>query len=141
VTDELTTQVWTFAGRVILTNKKLGFRFYTADGEERIFGKGPSGAVIGGQYEVEANDTQARVTTAKFIGQDLSDEAKITRWRAEDRAEYTTHEMWATEKRLARDNGNLGNMTLDQIAEMMATALPSRRHAMVALVMSHIGVR
>lgn len=123
VVDQSTTYLaprhWVYIGRR-WANGKLWFQFVDHRNEVVSYAKGPSGAVVGARYEVEATDDSrtARIRTAHYVGPH-SDFDMRDGWRLEDRAAITAQEAERARKRAASDNGDFGGLTLAEVRQLI----------------------
>ena len=132
---------WTYLGRRLVRGGKIGYCWLTADDEEVIFDK-VKATVIGGVYEIEVihNEDGTRSVyknTVKYAGRSHADSKKVGQWALEDKAAYTEQQRRGVEKKKAKEDKPLGNLTLKEIG-LMCRRAPSQRSAIIATVISEI---
>lgn len=132
-------EYWYYMGQSLGAKDKLIHLFRTPRGEKAYNGA-PKSAVIGRQYliEVEPGGTRARIDGAKMT--DHSNRHVDTdTWRLRDREARAEYDSIAAAKRLATDNGDLGNVTLKDIKGRMLTLRNrQQRAALLAAIVSYI---
>jgi hypothetical protein len=131
---------WFYMGRRIVRGGKIAYGWLTADGEEVLFDK-VKATVIGGAYEIEViyGDDARSVyrNTVKYAGRMHSDKKKVQQWALEDKAAYTEQQRRGIEKKKAKEEKPLANMTLKEVG-LMCRRAPSQRSAIIATVISEI---
>lgn len=143
MTDERgTTEVWTYTGRRVLADGKVGHVYLDPSGAEVAYSK-VSATVIGGHYEVrvvrEGDGVSVLGAKARYVGMpDEVDAVQRARWAAEDRAVVAADMMRKREAKDARESRDLGGMTLNEVA-MLAYGLPApQRNALMGQVMAKL---
>lgn len=136
---------WVYEGRRLNSKNKL-MSTWLREGEEKpswFDGKTVSGAIVGGIYELSTQTREDGVTvrfgSATFIER-VTDEVLMARLRAEDRAANIENEAIAAQKKLAKDNGDIGDLTLQELRKIMHNSMPARRTAMAAVVLNYLNM-
>lgn len=139
---DLEEHTWTYLGRCITSDKKLGSRWEDHHGALVVFGGTDAhGRPIGSTFTVEAraDSGRARVQSAKWIGKNEAlTEEQIDRWKLEDQAAYRTFEARRAERRLAKDNKDIGAMTLNEIHRTMQGKPAMQKTAMLTVVLDYL---
>jgi hypothetical protein len=136
------TERWTYLGRVELKTGKVGHRWRDEGGVELAFAV-LRGMTIGGLYELEVtrgDDGAFESVKAAplYIGRADLDADAVARLRAEDQATMTHVEARRAHARDARENVDIGDMTLRQVRAMWMDAVAGREHAVMARVIGYI---
>lgn len=137
--DGRVTEHWTYIGK----------RTYAADyphgfldpaGTERYFsGKVMAHPAVGARYAVSVlhrpddDRVSAYIETARYVGMHDDDNA-IARWRFEHMAAEAQRQQEAAEKRLARDNGKIGDLTLDEVRDLLRRQPSMIRRGTIAAI-------
>lgn len=146
MTTDTTTERWAYAGRCILTGRKTGHEFVTegGSGESFYFAKAPKNPVVGGVYTVEVERHEDGVTvvglTQSFWTGEYVEDYKRDKWRADDRQAAAELDHDKAARAAAKDNGDLGDLTLRQVRDMLRTAIGTRRVSLLAVVLRYLGV-
>lgn len=134
---------WIYVGRVITSDNKLGSRWIDHLGTQRVYAATAHGKVIGGIYEIESTADAKQAVIKKsgnaFTVNNDIDEAKLAQWRLEDRAAYLEDEGRKAERRLAKENDDIGNMTLAELRHLTAMASPMQRAGMKVAAFRYLG--
>ena len=144
--DGFVAELWRYAGRRTLSGKGLGALYIDPAGEELLFKAGRESAsrAIGATYEVEVQRDDgafagARVAGAKWVAAAADDDELVARWVAHDAAAYTADTARRRAERAKADAvERFGELTLDEVARMLANAGP-QRYALLANVLRRIG--
>jgi precorrin-4 methylase len=75
--------------------------------------------------------------TVKYVGPSGKDKDTVAKWAALDKAAYTEQQRRAVERKAAKDDQPLANLTLAQVATMVRRS-PSQRSAIIATVINEI---
>lgn len=107
-------------------------------------GRESASRAIGATYEVEVQRDDgafagARVAGAKWVAAAADDDELVARWVAHDAAAYTADTARRRAERAKADAvERFGELTLDEVARMLANAGP-QRYALLANVLRRIG--
>lgn len=133
-------ETWTYVGRRFLTGNKIGYAWIDATDEEVMFDK-IKATVVGGLYEIEVvrggDKLSVYKNTVKYVGPSGSDKDTVAKWAALDKAAYTEQQRRAVERKAAKEDQPLANLTLAQVATMVRRS-PSQRSAIIATVINEI---
>lgn len=136
---------WIYEGRRLGSKDKLMSTWHRETEEKASWfaGKTVAGAVVGGIYELKTLTREDGVTvrfgSAKYIER-VPDEVLIARLRAEDRAANIQYEAGLAQKKLAKDNGDIGALTLAELRKIMHSSMPARRTALAATVLNYLNM-
>lgn len=143
--DNFVPTRWTYEGRRLDSKNKLltAWKREGAESASWFAGKTVAGPIIGGVYEilthVRDDGVTARFGSAKYV-EPIKDELLVARLRAEDRAANIEYEAIAATKKLAKDNGDIGDLTLRELRKLMHNSMPARRTAMASVVLSYLNM-
>lgn len=136
--DEPDLEVWTYIGRRF-NGPQICHTFLDPQGEERMFtGKVMRHPAIGSRYTIKVTHRDdgrvtAGVESAKFLAQHFGPD-DIMRWRTESASVETSYQQELATKRLARDNGDLSEMTLGDLRRMLSRQpAPIKRGTLAAV--------
>lgn len=142
-------KVW-YAGRRISSKDTVLYAFATKLQPELadplLFSKMPAttkGWGIGTAFEAEVTDTQVRFgeRVEEPVGSLLVTEVREAKaaWTLEDRAAQTALDVVKLRKGSKADElGNIDDLTIGQLRELMRNALPDRRRAMRVIVLERL---
>jgi len=140
-TEELTARLWTYKHRYLRRDGGIGHAWIAHNDEEVSYDAAPSGAVIGGLYKVECtlSGDRARPKSAEFTGDRADvDEGVLVEWRTEDRAAAVAAEIEKARKRLAKEDADIGDLTLHQARRLLAKGLPHQKAATAAVILRYL---
>lgn len=133
-------ETWTYAGlRFQRRGVKPLHAWMTPNEEgEQLWSAGAD--VIGGSYLVETTNggQRARIKGARYVGTAEVDELTVARWRLEHRTARTVVEAERAEKRQAKENGDVGDLTLRELRAQMHKSLPHQRAGILASVLEYL---
>lgn len=132
-------EYWYYQGQRLSTKDKIVHAWRTPGGD-KVYGGAPNRAVIGRRYlvEVKSDGSKARVDGAKFDN-DTPVHIDVDTWRLRDREARAEYDSIAAAKRLATDNGDLGNVTLKDIKGRMLTLRNrQQRAALLAAIIAYV---
>jgi len=135
-TTEFETVEWVYLGRRIFKGGKLSHVFQSDD-DIKIFSKAPRHPVVGDLYAIEWNGQSARLADAKRLS--ATHDERLSEWRLRDREALTNDEARKATKRLHDRNGDLGELTLDDLKAIMSKQPQHIRAGTVATVLSYLG--
>lgn len=137
--EQLEARPWTYTGRYGMT-KGLGSQWIDHRGETVRFGRVPKGAVVGGRYLVRclADSSSAVIIDAEYQGPTGESPETVAQWRLDDKREYLHDEARKAVDRAKRENGDLGQLTLEQVRQQLLRAGGLRRGALLAAVLGYI---
>lgn len=136
--EELSEREWVYKGRVELRSGKLGSTWLDHSGAEHLYDAIKHG-VVGGRYLIPCTEDGTKARFAKFpryLGT-IGDQDKLQAWYAADLAAYTSAEAIKLESKDKARNA-LADMTLQQLREMMHTALPGRRRVLMVVIQDYL---
>lgn len=119
---------------------RFALTYLDENGEKRAWKKANLGGVIGGVYEVEIEGDPSSVysDTSRYVSIAEGREEEIAKWRLLDRAARAEQEAIRAERRAKESNGDLGDLTLREIREIMRGQLGHQRHGMLTAVSAYI---
>jgi len=138
--DEGTTETWTYIGRRGgYEDGKPAHVFLDPSGKSRAFnGKVIRHPAIGGRYTLtvwhrEEGRISANFDSVRYAG--MHDDAEdMNRWRAEAMAAEQEVSANQAAARLARDNGDIGAITLHGLRDIMRRQPPHLRRGTLAAI-------
>ena len=138
--DDLVPAEWIYCGRALLTDNKVGHRWHTHMDEDFAFSKAPTGAVIGGRYEVQAtaDGQRAALKSARYLGSSDTDEETLAAWRLKDRATAAAADLARAQRKAITENGDFGAMRLDDVRTFISTGTPAQRAGALAAVLRYL---
>lgn len=142
-------QEWAYMGRVRVEGGELGHKWQKPDGSETILSaKGaPKHAYIGGRYRVLSNPAEGTVfvrSAERVHGGEgrfgLSvDQELANRWRVDSMFEQTKHDQARLEAKQAKDNVDLGGLTLGELREMYRKRRGvTLRQPLLAMILAYV---
>lgn len=138
---DLTKHAWTYAGRRVGSSKVV-HHWVDHNGKEHRYDHVPTGAVIGGSYEVLCNEagTTAVIRGAEYLHPAEVEAAERDAWKLADRAASAWQEQRRAEARAAKDNGSLGDLTLADVRKALLRQPFHLRAGTLAAVLAYLGV-
>lgn len=139
--NEWTTERWIYAGQRMSAKGYLMHEFIMPDGETERYFKVSRGEsyVIGGGYDVECSEKEAKLRAAQFI--EKTDDERVPTWVAEDRAAKAEKVEDAAVKAAKKEtDGEIGNMTLKEARVFINNGPWSTQAARLAVVLKTLGV-
>ena len=135
----------TYAGRRMGTNGKPGYYFArTEDGDGDLlgFGKPPRmsrGWPVGTRFEADEDPASPGSWIFEKVLPVGEIDPRVPEWVAQDRIADTIVEQERVRKSAKADEaGSLDHLTLGELRAMVATAMPSRRRALLAIVIDRL---
>jgi hypothetical protein len=141
-TDEFKMETWTYAGRRFSADHKLFHVWNDSDGDDHYFDKAPTGPVIGGNYEVEVKRHGEGRVTARGIESSTYKGlfgVNVDDWVMEDRTAVAQQEAHRAKQRDAKASKDIGDLTLRQVRDMLASKPTTQRWGLKAQVLEYLG--
>lgn len=137
--DGRVTEHWTYAGKRA-SGDDYPHLFLDAAGKERYFsGKVMAHPGIGARYAVSVlhrpddDRVSAYIEAARYVG--MTDDADaVARWRFENMAAEAERQKVLAEKRIHRDNGHIGDLTLTDLRDLLRRQPSMIRRGTIAAV-------
>jgi hypothetical protein len=140
MSDDLEPAEWIYCGRTMLNDGKAGHRWRTHTDEDVAYSKAPTGAVIGGRYQVQSTPDahRAALKAARYLGQSDTDEEELAAWRLRDRAAAATADSNRAHRKAVTENGDFGAMQLRDVRTFLMTGTPAQRAGALAAVLRYL---
>lgn len=136
-----TTEDWIYVGRRWGMRESKVYHVFkpiSDSSDEKWFSKGPKNPIVGGVYDIKTKDDSAVVRTAEYVRKS-EDQGLVDEWRLLDRSAVTKQEALRATKRLAGENGSIGDLTLDDIHKVIHRQPRHMQAGTIAVVLQYLG--
>lgn len=140
--SDLIEKEWIYCGRAMMRGDKLGHAWRSHLDTDVFYSKAPTGAVIGGRYEVATNEdaSTAALKSARYLGRAEVDDQELAKWRMKDRAAAAAADSVRAHRKAVTENGDFGAMQLREVRIFLHTGTPAQRSGALAAVLRYLNV-